>query len=322
MATKLDHPKNPDPKPSVCIYTIKLSDTQVQLLHTLCVDKHFEKYQVAYADFAFRSHGLNLVVYRSGKLVVQGKNTEEFVQFELEPKVTFDATFGYEEVEHPEWFEEHAGMDESGKGDLFGPLVTACVIAGNDVVRQWIKDGVRDSKNVSSDAMIFALESKILKSDCISNVMCVGMEKYNELYVKFGENMNTLLAWMHSCSLQNALQKRYVSWGMLDQFSKRPIVQSFLKDKSFDLRMQTKAESDPVVAAASILARAEYNRRINSLSEKAGFTIKKGAGQITITQAHEIVKNFGYDSLKGFVKMHFATAPKENITHPQNDQIE
>ncbi|MDR2777082.1 MAG: ribonuclease HIII [Puniceicoccales bacterium] len=322
MVTKLDHPDNLDSRPSICTYTTKLSTAQVQLLHTLCVDKHFEKYQIAYANFAFRGHGVNIVVYKNGKLVVQGKKTEEFVQFELEPKVTFEAALGYEEVEHPEWFEEHAGMDESGKGDLFGPLVTACVIAGNDVVRQWIKDGVRDSKNVSSDAMIFTLESKILKADCVSNVMCAGMGKYNELYVKFGENMNTLLAWMHSCSLQNALQRRHVSWGMLDQFSKRPIVQTFLKDKSFDLRMQTKAESDPVVAAASILARAEYNRQINALSKKAGFTIKKGAGQVTITQANEIAKNFGYDSLKSFIKMHFATAPKENITHPQNNQIE
>ncbi|MDR2779191.1 MAG: ribonuclease HIII [Puniceicoccales bacterium] len=320
MATKFDPPGGLDSKPDVYVYTTKLSSTQIQLLHTLCMDKRFEKYPVAYAKFAFRGYGLNIVTYESGKLVIQGKKTEEFVQFELEPKVTFNAAFGYEEIEHPEWFEEHAGMDESGKGDLFGPLVTACVIAGGDVIRLWIKDGVRDSKNVSNDGMIFALESKILKSDCISNVMCVGMEKYNELYVKFGKNMNILLAWMHSCSLQNALQKRHVSWGMLDQFSKRPIVQNFLKDKSFDLRMQTKAESDPVVAAASILARAEYNRQINALSKKARFTIQKGAGPLTVVQANEIVKNFGYDNLKSFIKLHFATAPKADATFVQNGQ--
>ncbi|MDR1890622.1 MAG: ribonuclease HIII [Puniceicoccales bacterium] len=315
MVTKSGRSANSDSKPSTCIYTTKLNAAQFQLLHALCMGKSFEKYQVEYAKFAFKGNGVNIVAYESGKVVIQGKKTEEFIQFELEPNVTFSATFGYEEIEHPEWFEDHAGMDESGKGDLFGPLVTACVIAGNDIVRQWIKDGVRDSKNVSSDGMISALESKILKSDCVSNVMCVSMEKYNELYVKFGSNMNILLAWMHSCSLQNALQKRYVPWGMLDQFSKRPIVQTFLKDKNFDLRMQTKAESDPVVAAASILARAEYNRQINALSKKAGFTIKKGAGPLTVTQAHEIAKNLGYDNLKSFIKLHFATAPTANTTH-------
>jgi ribonuclease HIII len=67
-------------------------------------------------------------------------------------------------------------MDESGKGDLFGPLVTACVIAGYDIVRQWIRDGIKDSKSVSSDKMIFVLESKILKSDCVTNIVYFVME--------------------------------------------------------------------------------------------------------------------------------------------------
>ncbi|MDR1433131.1 MAG: ribonuclease HIII [Puniceicoccales bacterium] len=294
----------------ISTYTAKIDREQMRALRDLCLALHFESYGVAYASFAFRCPGLNIVAYESGKLVIQGKKTDEFVQFELEPKVTFTPSFGYEEVDHPEWFEDHAGMDESGKGDLFGPLVTACVIAGGDVVRQWMRDGIRDSKNVSSDGMIFALESKILGSDCAADVMCVSMEKYNELYAKFGSNMNNLLGWMHSRSLENALKKRRVPWGMLDQFSKRPIVQTFLKDKTFELRMQTKAESDPVVAAASILARAEYNRRMDALSKKAGFRISKGAGKLTVEQANEIAGKFGYENLKSFLKMHFATAPK------------
>jgi ribonuclease HIII len=286
----------------------------MRTLYNLCLGKGLKNYNVAHAKFAFKGDQLSIVAYESGKLVIQGKKMQEFVQFELEPNVTHTISFGYEEVTHPEWFEEHAGMDESGKGDLFGPLVTACVIAGGDVIRQWLKDGIRDSKNVSSEKMIFALESKILKSDCVTDVMCLGMEKYNELYVKFGKNMNLLLGWMHSCSLKNALRKRYVPWGMLDQFSKRPIVQTFLKDKLeyevFDLRMRTKAESDPVVAAASILARAEYDRRMDFLSNMAGFKINKGAGKITVEQANEISQKFGYAKLNSFLKMHFATAPK------------
>jgi ribonuclease HIII len=296
-------------KGAVFVHTVKLDTVQMRTLSDLCSGKGFEKYDVPHAMFAFRGNGLNLVAYKTGKLVIQGKKTEEFIQFELEPKVTFHASLGYNNVEHPEWFEEHAGMDESGKGDLFGPPVTACVIAGGDVVRQFISDGIRDSKSVSNDGMIFSLESKILKADCATSVMQISTEKYNELYDKFGRNMNTLLGWMHSRSLRNALQKRPVPWGMLDQFSKRPIVQTFFEDKNFDLRMQTKAEADPVVAAASILARAEYARKIDALSKKAGFKISKGAGKITIDQANEIVKKFGHENLRGFVKLHFATAP-------------
>jgi ribonuclease HIII len=279
-------------------------------LYNLCTARDFERYDVAYAHFAFRASGLNVVAYQSGKVVIQGRRTEEFVQFELEPNVTFNATLGYDSVTHPEWFEEHAGMDESGKGDLFGPLVTACVIAGGDTVQNWIDIGVKDSKSISSEKAIFALESKILASDCETSVSYASMPKYNELYAQFGSNMNFLLGWMHACSLKNALQKRPVSWGMLDQFSRRPIVQSYLKREDFDLRMQTKAESDPVVAAASILARAEYSRQMDRLSKDAGFRISKGAGKLTIEQAKEIARKFGHEKLNNFCKMHFSTVPK------------
>ncbi|MDR1413488.1 MAG: ribonuclease HIII [Puniceicoccales bacterium] len=312
--SELNQLKDQKTRPVASTYSIKLDSEQMRTLYDLCLGKGFEKYDVAYAKFAFRGNQVNIVAYDSGKLVVQGKKMQEFVQFELEMNVTCAVSFGYEEVMHPEWLENHAGMDESGKGDLFGPLVTACVIAGGDVVRQWLKDGIRDSKTVSNDRMIFSLESKILKSDCVAEIMCLSMEKYNELYIKFGKNMNVLLGWMHSCSLENALQKRRVPWGMLDQFSKRPIVQSFLSselgDEIFDLRMRTKAESDPVVAAASILARAEYNRRMDALSKLAGFRINKGAGRITVEQANKIVAKFGYGKLSSFVKTHFAIAPK------------
>lgn len=293
----------------ITTYSITLNDDQMLVVENICMSRGFSPYTVQYALFAFKGDGLSIVGYKSGKLVVQGKNTEDFVQFEIETNVTHCIELGYESVAHPEWFELHAGMDESGKGDLFGPLVTACVIAGGCVVEQWIKDGVRDSKNVTSDRAITALEKKILASDCTTNVMCLNMKKYNELYKKFGNNMNILLGWMHSCSLQNALQERPATWGMLDQFSKRPIVQGFLKDKSFDLRMQTKAEADPVVAAASILARAEYNRQMTALSQKAGITLSKGAGRQTIVQAQQLAKIFGMDNLDEFLKTHFATAP-------------
>ncbi|MDR3143876.1 MAG: ribonuclease HIII [Puniceicoccales bacterium] len=296
---------------AVSTHAAKLDAAQMQALRKLCIGKGFERYSVDYAQFAFRGNGISVIAYDSGKLVIQGKKTAEFVQFELEPHVTLCASFGYDDVAHPEWFEEHAGMDESGKGDLFGPLVTACVIAGGATVKRWMADGVRDSKNISSDGKIFGLESKILKSDCACHVTSVSMAKYNELYGKFGGNMNTLLGWMHSCSLKNALQKRRVPWGMLDQFSKKPIVQSFLKDSSFDLRMRTKAEEDPVVAAASILARAQYNRRMDDLSKKAGFKIGKGAGKLTVEQANAIVEKFSHGELKNFIKLHFATAPKK-----------
>ncbi|MDR1255885.1 MAG: ribonuclease HIII [Puniceicoccales bacterium] len=269
----------------------------------------WKPYTVVHSQFAFKGDGVNVVMYKSGKLVVQGKKTDDFVEFVLEPEITHFAGLTRGDADRGEWFEEHAGMDESGKGDLFGPLVTACVIAGGSTVEKLIASGVKDSKQITSDAQILNLDGKIRASDCVVKTMQLSMAKYNELYVKFNSNMNLLLGWMHACSLRDALSERRVSWGLLDQFSKKPIVQGMLRDPDFDLRMQTKAESDPVVAAASIVARAEYVRRMEELSKLADMQLRKGASRFVTEQAAELKKCLGGDGMRNFVKLHFKTAP-------------
>ena len=295
--------------PPRTIYTITLDESQEDaLLEWLSVNR-WEGYDVKYAKFAFRGDHVNVVLYNSHKLVVQGKKTDEFVQFVLEPNILKQVTVGYDEVLHSEWFEEHAGMDESGKGDLFGPLITACVIADPAQIEQFMSIGVKDSKLVSNDRMILQIADKIRETGCIAETMCVSMAKYNELYLKFHSNMNILLGWMHCCSLRNALAKKRVKWGMLDQFCKSPIVQTMLNDPQFELRMQTKAESDPVVGAASIIARAEYVKNMQKLSQLAGMPLMKGASRHVTEQARELKEQLGGEEMKNFVKLHFKTAP-------------
>ncbi|MDR0680146.1 MAG: ribonuclease HIII [Puniceicoccales bacterium] len=291
------------------LYTITLDGEQGEALHEWLAEHRWEAYGVDHSQFAFRGDGVNVVMYSSGKLVVQGKKTEDFVEFILEPEITHVAKLCYDTASHGEWFEEHAGMDESGKGDLFGSPVTACVIAGGDTVKEFIAGGIKDSKLLTSDATVLKLDSKIRVSNCVVKTMCLSMAKYNELYAKFHSNMNLLLGWMHTCSLKNALAERHVSWGMLDQFSKKPIVQTMLGDSDFNLKMQTKAESDPVVAAASIVARAGYIRQMEELSRLADMPLRKGAGILVTEQAVELKKRIGRENMRNFVKLHFKTAP-------------
>ena len=114
------------------LHTLKITDEQAKKLDEW-LDKHlWAPYKVNYARFAYKGRDVNVVMYESGKLVIQGKGTEDFVQFVLEPEITGFAQMGYDDVLHPEWYELHAGIDESGKGDLFGPLVSACVVADGD----------------------------------------------------------------------------------------------------------------------------------------------------------------------------------------------
>jgi ribonuclease HIII len=297
-----------DPKKKT-LYTIKLTDEQMDQVKAWCDKRLWSFYEVDYARFAFKGDGVNIVGYASGKLVVQGKKTEDWVTYVLEGEITHDPKLGYDEVLNPDWFETHAGIDESGKGDFFGPVISACVIADKPMIDKWREAGLQDSKKITSDAAILRLEKLIRQTrGVVVETTWAGMAKYNQLYTKFGSNLNKLLAWMHAKSCESALAKRHVPWGLLDQFTKQPLVQRQLKVPDFELRMRTKAESDPVVAAASVIARAEFVRQMDKLSEQAGFKLSKGASALVKKQGKELVAKFGPDALGDYAKMHFRTA--------------
>jgi ribonuclease HIII len=311
MPKKKTKPEDDAPKKK-SIYTLKLNEVQMDKLADLLENKGsgaWFPYDVAYSLFAFKGERVNVVGYQSGKLVVSGKNTEDFVRDVLEPEITQEALLGYDEVHHPEWFTLHAGADESGKGDLFGPLVTACVVADGEMVRHWMELGVADSKKLS-DGSILKLDKEIRKtSGVVIKTSFARMPKYNELYNKFDRNLNKLLAWYHGRSLNQALDERPAPWGLLDQFTKQKLVDAYVKDrKDFKLISRTKAESDPVVAAASIVARAIYVREMKRLSDEIGEDLVKGASGQVLAQAKKIVSEKGAGALANYAKMHFKTA--------------
>lgn len=305
--------KSADDAPKVTtLYTIKLEPDQLEKLEAVCDKRMYGYYHVDHSLFAFKApyENVNIVAYKSGKVVIQGKGTEAFVQNILEAEVTGEPRMGYDEIHHPEWFEAHAGVDEAGKGDLFGPLVSCCVIADGDMVRHWQEEGVKDSKSLT-DGSILRLEKIILRTKgVVVKKTFPTMQRYNELMAKPNANLNKLLAWFHAKSVQSALSVRQVEWGMLDQFSKTPLTQQQLKKDGvdFDLQMRTKAESDPVVAAASICARAEFVRQMRKLSVEFGEELKKGAGAQVKKQGEELVEKLGAHRLKDFAKVHFKTA--------------
>jgi ribonuclease HIII len=294
-------------------YTVKLDDAQMEKLRAICVARGWIPFEVAYTRFAFKADHLkiNLSAYTSGKVVIAGKGTEDFVRDTLEPEVTGAAKLGYDEVLHPDWFEPHAGLDESGKGDFFGPVVAATVIADKSAIDVWRKAGVQDSKKIT-ETRIIELDRMIRETHgAVARTCFCGMPKYNELMSRPNANLNRLLAWQHATALEQALATKPVPWGLLDQFSEQPLVQRELarkEVKSFELKMRTKAESDPVVAAASIVARAEFVRQMNLLSRRFGAKLQKGAGPLVKQQAAQIIEKFGVNALGEFAKLHFRTA--------------
>ena len=294
-------------------YTVKLDDAQMEKLRSLLVGRGWTPFEVAYARFAFKADHLkvNLTAYESHKVVIAGKGTEDFVRDVLEPEITLAARLGYDDILHPDWFESHAGLDESGKGDFFGPVVAATVVAGRPAVEAWIAAGVKDSKKIT-EPQIIRFDRLIRETPGAAvKTFFLNMGKYNELMARKGASLNRLLGWMHATAAEQALAQIPVPWGLLDQFSEQPLVQRELARKSvknFELRMRPRAEEDPVVAAASVVARAEYVRQMHALSQRFGAALQKGASSAVKEQAAEIIRKFGVHSLGDFAKLHFRTA--------------
>jgi len=293
-------------------YTHALTRDQASKLRTLLAESGFQFSVKQYTLFFAQKNNLSVAVYEKGpKVLVQGKGVEEFVQFELEPKILGEAKLGYEEVHSPEMFEPHFGIDESGKGDFFGPLVVAGVYVDRGIARKLIDAGVQDSKRIGSDARIRTLAETIWKSTAgLIETVLIGPERYNELYQKFG-NLNKLLGWGHARVIENLLAKKSdCPRALSDQFADaRVIEQSLLRHgRKIDIEQRTKAESDIAVAAASILAREAFINWLERKGKELGLRLERGVSANVKEAAKKLVEMKGPQVLQGLAKVHFRTA--------------
>lgn len=304
-----------EPKP-LTSHTCKLSPEQAEALKLWLQAHGYEFREVPYARFAAEREKTNVVYYESGKLVIQGKGTREFIEFVLEPEILKEARLGYETVLNPELLAPRLGVDESGKGDFFGPLCIAGAYINESVVRAWKDSGIRDSKNISSDARIKELAELIRKTPgCITTVVPIGNEAYNRLYAKMG-SVNTLLAWGHARVIENLMALKHQMnpapvRAISDQFAyhKDTVAKALMPlGRSIELVQKHRAEEDLAVAAASILARHEFVSRLHNLGKQFGMVFPKGASAAVDAAAKEFLAKHGVQNLPKVAKMHFRTA--------------
>src|SRR4030095_214514 len=163
------------------LHTCPITADQAKKLRALLEERGWEFAERPYTLYFAQKDKLTIAVYEKGpKLVVQGRGTEEFVQFTLEPQVLGEAKQGYEEVHNPAMFEPHFGVDESGKGDFFGPLVIAGVFTDREIARPLMQPGIQDSKRIGSDQRIRDYAELIRETPgVVYNVVPISPEKYN-----------------------------------------------------------------------------------------------------------------------------------------------
>jgi len=297
-------------------HTCKLSDAQADALKKYLHEHDYKMTEVPYARFAGAKPYLNVVFYESGKLVLQGKGTQEFIEFVLEPEILKEAKLGYEAILNPELLLPRFGVDESGKGDFFGPLCVAGVYINESVINSWKDAGIRDSKNISSDKRMRELADLIRDTPgCVFSVVPIGNEAYNRLYTKM-RSVNAMLAWGHARVIENLmLQKHRMNpppvRAISDQFahSKETVAKALMTlGREIELVQRHKAEEDMAVAAASILARDEFVTRLGEMEKKFEMKFPKGASAAVDAAAKEFVEKKGATNLAKVAKMHFRTA--------------
>jgi ribonuclease HIII len=297
-------------------YTGKLTDEQALALQAALRARNWKFRQVPYARFAAESEKVNVVFYESGKLVVQGKGTQEFIEFLLEPEVLKQARLGYETVLNPDLLLPRIGVDESGKGDFFGPLCVAGVYLNESVVKSWQDKGIRDSKNISSDKKISDLAELIRKTPgCVVNTVTIGDEAYNRLYARM-KSVNTILAWGHARVIENLMGQRHQMKpppvkAISDQFasSKEVVAKALMSlGREIELVQKHRAEEDLAVAAASILARDGFVKGLAKLEKQFNVELPKGASAAVDEAAKKFVAEQGAENLPKIAKVHFRTA--------------
>lgn len=201
------------------------------------------------------------------------------------------------------------GTDEAGKGDLFGPLVCAACYINSEILSLISSAGIKDSKKLS-DNRIKTLAISV-KKVCPYNIIVIGPEKYNQLYPKM-RNLHRLLAWGHAKTIENLLSRVDCHNVLTDKFANERFVKSALqeKGKKVNLIQRTKAEMNITVAAASILARAEFLKRLESLSIQFKIHLHPGAGAPTDQALLKFLKEYGRDKLHLVAKTHFKNIKK------------
>lgn len=272
-------------------------------LHKDLIDQGFTLTTPAYTFFSAKKKGISCTLYTSGKLMVQGKEMDEFIRFYLEPQILEAFSYSHQE---PTDTSEHIGVDEAGKGDFFGPLCVAAVYADEEKIQSLLALGVRDSKTIS-DSTVIMLASKI-KAICPHVLVILKPKTYNRLYAHF-QNLNRLLAWGHATAIAELVQKTHCRRVIIDQFAKETIILDALKQKKLDLELtqRHRAENDTVVAASSILARAAFLQGLHDLSLFYQVQLPKGASQEVIRIGKAFCAKHNSSLLEEVAKLHFKT---------------
>ena len=292
-------------------FSMEMGENEARALqHKLSGQGGYTPVEREYAQFCYEGQGVQVAYYaKRGKLLVQGKEAESFVREVLgksplsAAKDKSGSAGGVGVDERP-----HFGVDESGKGDYFGPLVVAGVYTDEHTARELVRLGCKDSKQISGDAQIARIAAAVKAlPGIVWEVLCIGPRRYNELYADMG-TLNRLLAWVHARVIA-ALHAKAPACprALSDQFANEWVLRRALGARAVPVKLEQRprAEEDIAVAAASILARARFVEWLQQASRSAGCELPLGCAPHVTQAAKRFIAAHGRERLGEVAKLHF-----------------
>jgi len=266
--------------------------------------------RVDHARYAVKAMGVNLVCYTSGKVVVQGKSLDAFVgEFlggadaaaqktrEGDAELPFDAPM--------------IGSDEAGKGDYFGPLVVASVYAEPSQKQQLLAMGIADSKTLSDQRMFPMAELVERGFDCEVRVLMP--TDYNARWNE-ARNVNHVLAELHADAIAALLRRHPEANVLVDRFGDESLIATRLQKKlghpPKKLVQVPRAEANPVVGAASVVARVRFVEGFLECEAESGTDLHKGGGEPVDVAARRAFAIGGRELMARIAKLHFKNSER------------
>lgn len=282
---------------------------QAELLERLRADA-FEHRVVPHARLSVKGEGVVATLYNSGKLVVQGAEAELFTQRYLGrlPETSPGSPGAKKVLADPS--RPLIGADEAGKGDYFGPLVAAAVLLPPEAREDVRRLGVADSKRLSDTTV--ARLAPVLEANLEHAVEVLDPPEYNAVWER-QRNVNEVLADLHARAIGRLARPGMAV--LIDRFAAESVMSGRLAGLGVELSQATRAESEPAVAAASVLARNAFVERLKELSEEWAVDLQKGAGEPTDRAAQRFVTLHGLDALGQVAKVHFKNTQRLRHGH-------
>lgn len=250
-------------------FSLSLNNQEIKLLKNLIEKKGLKTRNLTnqYELLRVKDQHLNIVVYKSGKLVHNGSDASNKI---------LDAILIKEEN-----YDYILGSDETGKGEWYGPLVIAATALSPDEIIELRKLGVRDSKTIKRPQLLKLAET-IIKMDFKRRSITLTPTTYNKLYSDFkkeGKNLNDLMAWSHSRVIKELLDKIEFKNAkiIIDKFDfeKTEYRMKGIENSKLKVIQKTGGESETSVAAASIIAKYIFESEVDKLNHEYQIDLRK-----------------------------------------------